>query len=357
MIGTSWWADSMYLPALQNTNADVIAVAGRDGGRTAEFAQRWEIPNACTTAAELLDRDDLDAVIIASTNESHHPFALEALQRDLHVLCEKPLALDIEQARELVSVAQRRGATTMVPFTYRFMPTNQWVKRLIDDDYVGRPFHLDLRYFTGFARDGEYSWRFDRDLAGSGVLGDLGTHWLDLACWLFGDITAISAMSSTFIERDRRPDGQPYIPTEDAVTMTVRFASGATGTLQVSAVCYEGDGFGQTHYLDAHGGNGTIHAYNDWKKTQIVRGLQVDEPGPAAELPVPDDIWGRARRDTVHNTYRDVFRVNGAMIGEFVEAARDGQPCDPDFAAGLRVQELLEGAQRSIADDGRLVTV
>ncbi|MCP3856328.1 MAG: Gfo/Idh/MocA family oxidoreductase [Actinomycetia bacterium] len=357
MIGTSWWADSMYLPALQNTDADVVAVAGRDVDRTAEFARRWEIPNVCASATDLLDRDDVDAVIVASTNESHHPLALEAVRREMHVLCEKPLALDLGQARELVAEAERRNATTMVPFTYRFMPTNQWVKRLIDDNYLGRPFHLDLRYFTGFARDGEYSWRFDRDLAGSGVLGDLGTHWLDLALWLFGDITAISALSSTFVERDPRPDGHAYTPTEDAAIMTVRFASGATGTLQVSAVCHEGDGFGQTHHLDAHGANGTVYAYNDWKRTQVVRGLRADEPGPVTELPVPDDIWGRARRDTVHNTYRDVFRVNGAMVGEFVNAAQQGRSCDPDFAAGLRVQELIDGALRSIADDGRLVAV
>ena len=69
----------------------------------------------------------------------------------------------------------------MVPFTYRNMPTNQFVKQLIDDGYVGRPYHLSMRYFAGYARDGAYAWRFDEAKAGSGILGDLGSHWLDMA--------------------------------------------------------------------------------------------------------------------------------------------------------------------------------
>ncbi|MCP4225531.1 MAG: Gfo/Idh/MocA family oxidoreductase [Actinomycetia bacterium] len=357
VIGTSWWADAMYLPALANSQATVMAVAGRNQARTDDFASRWGVANACASSEELLSIEDLEAVVIASPNDTHYQLALEALERGLHVLCEKPLALDLDQARTLVATAGRAGAITMVPFTYRFMPTNQWVKRLIDDGFIGQPYHLDLRYFTGFARAGEYNWRFDQGRSGSGVLGDLGSHWLHLARWLFGDIVSISAQAHTFVKRQPRPDGTPYTPTEDWATMTVRFASGAVGNLQVSAVAHAGDGFGQTHHLDAHGSGGTLHAINDWSRTQCVSGLRSDEPGPAYELPVPDDVWGMARRESVHDTYRDVFRHNGAMVGDFVDAVAEGRPCEPDFAEGLRVQKLLDAALRSIAQDGRMVTV
>jgi hypothetical protein len=139
----------------------------------------------------------------------------------------------------------------------------------------------------------------------------------------------------------------------------VRFESGAYGTLQVSAVCWEGTDFNQTHHLDLHGADGTLYAYNDWSNVQEVRGLRANEPGPAAVMEIPDSVWGDARRDRVHDTYRDVFRVDRRMIGEWVDAVRYGRQVDgplaPDLAEGARVQHLLELAARSAAGDGRLL--
>ena len=88
---------------------------------------------------DLLDGGTVDAVIVASPNDTHHPIVLAAAERGIHVLCEKPVALDATQALEMVDAAATAGLTTMVPFTYRWMPTNQWIKALIDDGYVGRP--------------------------------------------------------------------------------------------------------------------------------------------------------------------------------------------------------------------------
>src|SRR5262245_58964954 len=86
---------------------------------------------------------------------------MAAIERGFTVLCEKPVALTASDAEAMAAAAEARGLTTMVPFTYRWMPTHRWIKELIDDGYVGRPYHLNLRYFTGFARDPGYSWRFD----------------------------------------------------------------------------------------------------------------------------------------------------------------------------------------------------
>ena len=356
VIGTSWWADAMYLPALTaHPDATVASVCGRDPARTEAFARQWTIPHATTDVDELLDRD-LDAVVVASSNDSHESLTLAALDRGLHVLCEKPLSLTAESASAVAARAREVGATTMVPFTYRYMPTNQFLKQLISDGYLGRPFHLNLRYFTGYAREPGYNWRFDRDLAGSGVLGDLGSHWLDLARWLFGEITAIGAVSETFVDRPDRPDGSSYPRGEDSAVMTVRFANGAYGTLQTSAVCWEGTTFNQTHHVDAHGSDGTLYSLNDWERTQEVRGLPAGEAGPARVLAIPDDIWKGARRERVHDTYKDVFRSSGAMVGDFVDAVRDGRACQPDFDVGARVQVLLARAAESAALDGRILT-
>lgn len=355
VLGTSWWVDAMYLPALAaNKDATVVGVCGRTAATATELAARWNIPWVETDADAFLDPNRLDAVVVATSNDSHAALTLTAIERGLHVLCEKPIATTADEANRMAVAATEQGAITLVPFTYRYMPTHQYVKRLIDEGFIGRPFHLNMRYFTGYAREGEYSWRFDTALAGSGVLGDLGSHWLHVARWLLGEVSEIGCVSSTFVDRALRPDGQDYARGEDSAVMTVRFENGAYGTLQVSAVCWEGTDFNQTHHLDLHGSGGTIYALNDWSTVQEVRGLKAGTPGPAPILPIPEDIWGGARRDRVHDTYRDVFRSGQLMIGEWVAAVRDGVAISPDLGEGARVQHLLDLAVRSAADGGRL---
>lgn len=355
IFGTSWWADAMYMPAIAaHPDALLAGVCGRNPERATEFGQRWESPLATTDPDELLSAD-LDAVIVASSNSSHHELTMAALDQGLHVLCEKPLALTLDEANEMAAAAEAANAITLVPFTYRYMPSNQYLKQLITDGYLGNLHHLNMRYFTGFAREGEYSWRFDKELAGSGVLGDLGSHWLHVARWLFGEVTHIGAMTERFYPRANRPDGSAYKQTEDSAVMQVRFENGAYGTLQVSAVCWEGTDFEQTHHIDAHGSDGTLYSLNDWSTVQEVRGLQAGQPGPTQVLPIPDDIWNGARRDTVHNTYKDTFRNGGAMVGDFVDAVRNGRPAEPDFGEGARVQHLLELAAQSAESNSELL--
>ena len=209
IVGTSWWADSMYLPALRRLDGvDVPAVLGRNPDRTSTFAREWEIPAAFTDTTEFFEQP-LDAVVIASANDSHHPLSIQAIERGLDVLCEKPLGLDVAQAQEMTRAATAAGAITLVPFTYRYMPVNQYLKRLIDEGYLGEAFHLGLRYFTGFARHGEYAWRFDRSEAGSGVIGDIGSHFLHLARWFFGEVSSVGCLSRSFIERPTDPTVAP----------------------------------------------------------------------------------------------------------------------------------------------------
>jgi predicted dehydrogenase len=268
------------------------------------------------------------------------------------VLCEKPLGMNIAEAQQMADTARQRGVITMVPFTYRFMPTNQFVKQLIIEGYVGQPYHLSMRYFAGYARDGEYAWRFDEAKAGSGILGDLGSHWLDMARWFLGEVTAISAHSDRFVPRDPRPDSTSYTQAEDSAVILARFESGASATLQVSAVCWEGTPFGQIHELDLHGSGGTLHAVNDWDTVQEVGGVRAGEPGPAQLLLIPDSVWNGAPHSPVHDTYRHIFRRTEAMTRGWVTAIAEGRPIEPDLATGARVQQLVGAAITSAATDG-----
>ena len=354
IFGTSWWADAMYLPALQ-THPDVMVVAacGRRKDAADEFARRWSIPHTFTDAAEMLDRAELDAVIVATSNDSHYDITMAALDRGLHILCEKPLALNVAQAEAMAAKARATNLATMVPFTYHYMPMNRWLKRLVDDGYIGRPLHLNARYYTGFGLNDAYSWRFDRSTAGTGIIGDLGSHWIHLARWLLSDTEqSVSAMTSTFVPRRPRPDGAPYEPLEDSAVLNVRYRSGGYAVLQTSAVCWEGTPFGQTHHVELHGDAGTLYASCDWDTIQEVRGVRRGELGGAKLLAIPDDLWNGVRRDTVHNTYRDVFRTTDAMTRGWINAIREGRQVEPSFAEGLAVQRVVDAAALSARSNG-----
>jgi predicted dehydrogenase len=356
LVGTSWWAEAMYLPALEHHPLGrITAICGRNREVAERVAAEWGIPQVFTDAEAMLG--EVDAVIVASSNASHHPIALAAIERGRHVLCEKPLGLSAHEADELAAAAQRAGLVTMTPFTYRFMPIMRQLRHHLDEGYVGRPYHLAARYYTGYARDGEYSWRFDRDQAGSGVLGDLGSHWVDLALHLLGPIVEVGAVTGSSVERAPHPDGIEYDVCEDSALITVRFASGAIGHLTLSAVCWVGTPFGQTHHVEIHGSEGTLEAVSDWDTVQEVRGSRAGEPGPTRPLGRPAEIWGGLRTATVHDTYRDVFRTTEAMTRGWVTGVAEGRPVAPDLAHGALVQQIIDQAVASAADGGRMLTL
>lgn len=355
IVGPGWWSETMFVPALHaHPGAELVAICGRDRTRTQVFADANDIPLVFTDVDEMYASGEIDAVVISTVNKTHHPMTMAALDRGLHVLCEKPLAMSPAEADEMATRARETGRVCMVPFTYRFMPTSQYVNRLIDDGFVGRPYLLNLRYYTGFARDGEYAWRFDLDEAGSGVLGDIGSHWIDMARWLLGDIAAVTCTLTHQVERGPRPDGRPYTPADDGANILVEFANGAHGVIVVSAVCWEDSPFGQKHEFDVHGSAGTVYAVNDWNTTQQVSGARAGEP--IRELPIPEDIWGDSRRDVVHDTYRDVFRSTDVLARGWVAAILAGrQHVEPSFDDGAAVQHIVAACQLSAAEGRRVV--
>jgi predicted dehydrogenase len=356
IVGTSWWTDSMYMPALtKHPSADVRGVVGRNLDHAREFAEQWKVPNAYASLEDLLSNETVDAVIIATPNKQHYAMAMTAIARGLHVLCEKPLAMSYTEAIRMKEAAEKAGVKTMVPFTYRFMPTARYLKELIEQGYIGRPYHLNMRYYAGYARDGKYMWRFDLDESGSGVSGDLGTHWLYLADWFYGEIKAVSAMLGYHVSREPRPDGQPYEPADDSAVVMLEFENGARGVIHVSALAYEDTSFGQTHHMEFHGSGGTLYSFTDWDKTQNVSGAR-DGEGAIRDLPIPDHIWGSARRENVQHTYKDVFRDHDFMARGFVSAIANDISVEPSFRDGARIQRYLEAALLS-AQEGRRVEV
>ncbi len=357
IVSTSWWADAMYLPALDaHPQADVVAVCGRNRERADDFAARWQIPQVYTDVDSLIDSGEIEALVVASGHETHYPITMKALYAGLHVLCEKPLALTYAHAAEMAALAAEKGLIHCTPFTYSFMPTNRYIKELLDDGYIGKPYHMNLRYYTGYAREGGYSWRDDRAFAATGVLGNIASHFFYLAYWWFGDVTDVFSLTGEFVERPSlTPEGEPYERTEDGAYTLLKFANGAQGLVHASAVCTEETVFGQRHEFDLHGAEGTLRSVIDWVDGQEVHGTRRGE-GPTRPLQIPEHVWGKARRDTVHSTYRDVFRVEDHMTRGWINAIADGQPFSPSFEDGAVIQRVTDAAALS-ARTGRWVSM
>ncbi len=349
IIGTSWWADAMYLPALaQHKDAHWHAICGRDATNAQAMAARWAIPQVHTDADTMIREGGLDAVVVASSNEMHYAHTIAALRAGLHVLCEKPLALTYAQANEMADLAEAHGVTTLVPFTYSYMPVNRFLKQLVDQDYIGQPYHANLRYYTGYGRKTDYVWRFDARRAGAGAIGDIGSHFMYLAWWWLreraGNVVEVCAMTGNLIERAKLdPNGKVYPQTEDSAVVVMRFESGAQAVIHATTVAYENTAFGQTHHFELHGSKGTLYSFCDWDTVQQVSGAQAPD-GKLADLPIPDTVWGDARRDTVHNTYKDVFRQQDHMTREWVNAIVAGQTLRPNFRDGAAVQKMIDAA-------------
>ena len=338
----------MYLPALAgHPQAELRAICGRRREPCEQLAQTWDIAQVYTGVEEMLSSAELDALIITSPNDTHYEYTLQALERGVHVLCEKPLALSYAQAREMADTAEAKGLITMTPFTYSYMPTARYLKQLLSEDYIGQPYHLNMRYYAGFGRDSAYSWRFDAERAGSGALGDIASHFLYLAYDYFGEVAGLFANLGTLVERPTvRPNGEAYEVADDNAILTLTFNSGAQGVIQASPLAYEDTPFGQIHALELHGSAGTLHSYCDWDTRQEVHGARVGE-GAVKPLIIPDTAWQGARRDTVHHTYKDVFRQQDTMSRAFVSAVAQGQPVSPSFREGAYVQRLLDAALES----------
>lgn len=184
IVGTSGWAEFMYLPALQShPQAEIAAICGRNQGSVKDLAGKHHIPHIFTDYKEMIHRGGLDAILIGTPDDLHYEMTMQGLSAGLHVLCDKPLAVTAQQAWEMYQAAETAKVIHMVLFTYRWMPFFRYVKDLIDQGYVGRFYHAEFRYLMGYARQKEYLWRFDQKRA-NGALGDLGVHMIDMARWL-----------------------------------------------------------------------------------------------------------------------------------------------------------------------------
>jgi predicted dehydrogenase len=235
----------------------LVALCGRTREAVEDAARRYGAEQAVTEWQALVDDPDVDVLINAAPNALHAAPSVAALSAGKAVLCEKPLGRTARESAEMARAASEQRRVAMTGFNYRFMPAVLLARRMVDAGDLGRLYHVRCRYGDDSLVDplGPWGWRHDREAAGSGVIGDLAAHLLDLARVLAGPITAVTATTRTFVAERPRGAGTAPVTVEDAVAATLEFQNGAVATLEASGMC-----LGRKNHLtfELNGERGTI---------------------------------------------------------------------------------------------------
>jgi predicted dehydrogenase len=341
--------DLPYTPRL-------AAICGRDAERVAAAADRlgwaaWE-----TDWKRLVERDDVDLVDVSTPGSSHAAISIAALDAGKHVLCEKPLANTVEEARAMAAAAERAaaaGVRAMVGFNFRRVPAVALARRLVASGRLGAIRHVRGSYLASHALDPELplAWRHQAEEAGSGALGDLGAHVVDLAQHLAGDrIAGVSALTETFVKERPLPGGgsaRGPVTVDDAALFVARFAGGALGGFEATRLAA---GHTEGLSVEVNGELGSVAwalgAFNELRlfdtgddpATQGFRRIQVTR----ADHPYAGAWWPDGHAIGYEHTFTHELR-------DLLHAIADGRDPEPSFADGLQVQEVLDAVQRSAA--------
>ena len=343
-----------FFPESPAVELDVLI--GRDEDSVADAADRFGFNRTSTDWEAVID--DVDVFYNLGPNWIHAEPSIAALENDVAVLCEKPLAESLESAREMVDAAEAASVPAGCAFNYRFIPAIQYARQLIADGAIGEIREVRGRYLQDWLADEEspWTWRMDADQAGSGSLGDLGAHTIDLFQFLIrdaaGPITEVSGQLQTFVE-ERSPadatDETRPVTVDDAYTAAVQFDNGAIGTLEASRVCR---GHKNDHGVEIHGSEGSVKfGLERLNELEVLTGdargyetvLVTDESDPFVEHWWPPGHMLGWEHTFVHEN------------ATFLDAVVEGGEFSPTFEEAYYVQQVLGAIQES-AETGERVS-
>ena len=337
------------------------AICGRDEAWVKEAAEKYGWEDYETSWEDLIKRDDIDIIDITAPSNFHKEIAIAAAKAGKHVFCEKPLALNLKDAREMLAAVKEANVKHQIGFNYRFAPAIQLAKKLIDEGKLGTIYHFRGLYLQDFIVDPNFPlvWRLDKKVAGSGSHGDLGAHLIDLARFLVGEFDEVIGMSETFIKK--RPlvekmtglsaqaqEGAQMgeVTVDDATLFLTRFKNGALGSFEATRFA---TGHKNGMSFEINGSKGSIK-FEFERMNELQYYSAEDEEGLHGFRLI------QATED-VH-PYADAWWPVGHVIGyehtfvhemyEFIEAIAKDKPTSPDFHDGVKCSQILEAVEVSI---------
>jgi predicted dehydrogenase len=350
---------------------EMSVLCGRTASAAEAAAHKLGWAAAVTDWREVVERDDIDVVDVCTPGDSHAEIAIAALEAGKHVLCEKPLANTVAEAEEMTAVAARAeasGVLSMVGFNYRRTPALALARRLVDDGRIGTLRHIRAVYAQDWIVDPQFPlvWRLQKDLAGSGALGDIGAHIVDLAYFLTGErLTGVSGTLDTFITERPLPSGSAasaglsatgsvetgVVTVDDAAAFFGRTRSGAMATFEATRFA---TGRKNGMRIELNGSDGSL-AFDFERMNEL---LAYDATVPAADAGFrrilatePDHPYVSAWWPPGHGLGYEHTFVN--EVADFVRDVASGRPPTPSFADGLYIQRVLDAVERSSAQESR----
>ncbi|HET7015834.1 MAG TPA: Gfo/Idh/MocA family oxidoreductase [Streptosporangiaceae bacterium] len=325
----------------------VTVMSGRNQAAVEAAATAYGVPDAVTDWRDLIDRDDVDVVDICTPPGMHAEIAQAAAAAGKAVLCEKPLAVSYDQARAAAQAVSTARVHNAVGFNYRKLPAVALMHAMIADGAVGEVRLWRATWLSDEFTDPAtgFDWRFDRELGGT-TIADLGSHLIDMALWMVGDISDVCAQSTTFIQERSLPEGTATVSVDDASSALIRFASGARGTVEMarSAVRRPCD-----FTVEVNGSTGTL-VFDYARLNELWFGSAGDEASrygltriraEHASHPYAADWWPIGQGVGYGSTFAN-------QVADLLEHWPD-QPWTPDFAHGATVQAVCEAMERSAA--------
>lgn len=337
-------------------------VVGRGGTGAAEAAERWGWAESSNDWRATIARDDIDIVDIVTPGDSHAELAIAALEGGKHVLCEKPLANTVEEAERMADAAARaaeRGVFAMLGHTYRRVPAVAFARELIAAGRIGAVTQVRAVYLQDWLADPQspHTWRMDKALAGSGALGDIGAHIIDMTQFVTGlAIEAVSGTLRTIVDERPRPDGTTgRVTVDDSALFSARFPGGVLGQYEASRFA---TGRKNALRFEISGTAGAI-AF-DLEELNV---LHVHD----ATAPIEEQGFTRILVTEPEHPYVGAWWPAGHLIGyehgfshqvvDFVRDIAAGRQPSPSFADGLHIQRVLAAVEASAADDSRWTPV
>jgi len=330
-------------------------VCARSAEQVKAFAEQWGYESFETDWKKIIGRDDIDAIDICTPNDTHAEIAIAAAEAGKMILCEKPLARTLDEARLMVEAVEKAGVANTVWYNYRRVPAVTLAKQIIDAGKLGKIFHYRSNFLQDWTinadlpQGGTGLWRMDSDVAGSGVTGDLLAHCIDTAMWLNGGITDVSAVTETFVkERLHQLTGKVQkVGIDDACIFHCHFGNGSLGLFESTRYArghkalytFEINGEHASIRWDLHDMNRL--EYFDHSDESIVRGWR--------SIHVSDSDQPYMKRWWIPGTsigYEHTFIHQAA---DFFKSLETGEPCQPTFKEAYETQKVCAAVLDSAA--------
>jgi len=335
IISTSWWAEIAFLPHLHNDERVIIkAVCGRNQERAAEIAEKYDIEEIYADYRDMIAQSELDAVIVASPDDLHYEMAMLALDAGLHILCEKPVAMNANQALEILTKAEEKQVKHLVNYTWHWLPVFQQAKQYIEDGFIGQVYHANFSWLSGFWRPGAYQWRVNSKRS-NGVVADLGSHLFHLAAWLMGDVKAVTARLGYQGSYDS-PEEIALSPSNDVALVILEFESGAITQLTATTLSNVLKTQPDTS-VEIHGKAGSMRiSFNLADEGEVEMSFNSRKDAADNEM---------FEQNTLNML--DYLSNNPVGVRYFVDCIVDDIEPVPSLKDGYKIQKIIDAAIRS----------